>query len=237
VTVTRGVNDDEVGDIVQFGIDNIDTVRAINFQSATRFSGRFELDRKHGGYNLPGILKLIETQTGLSAETFRSEHLGHPLCNAMSLVFIVNGRLEPLFKYITRQDLINFLGEDSREKVLGLFRGKKDFFLRYLSNPSARRLIAKAAPIFGSNPFNVLRSKHILLFAKSFMERDALDPERINQCCYGIADTEGVFSFCAFNNLYRFPTRTHARGLEPFAWDNAARIDANSREHPIRRGY
>ncbi len=227
VTVTRGINDDEVGDIIRFGIDNIDTVRAINFQSATRFSGRFELDRKHGGYSLPGILQLIETQTGLSAETFRSEHLGHPLCNAMSLVFVVKGKLEPLFKYITRQDVINFFGEDSREKVLGLFRGKKEFFLRYLSNPSARKLIAKAAPIFGSNPFNVLRSKHIHLFAKSFMERDALDPERIDRCCYGIADTEGVFSFCAFNNGYRFPTRTQTRGSELYAWDNAGATEAN----------
>ena len=46
-----------------------------------------------------------------------------------------------------------------------------------------------------------------------FAERDALDPERVNRCCYGITDTEGVFSFCAFNNLYRFPTRTSARTI------------------------
>ena len=148
----------------------------------------------------------------MSVETFRSEHLGHPLCNAMSLVFVVNGKLEPLFKYINRQDMMDFLGSDSREKVLGIFRGKKEFFSMYLSKPSARKLIAKAAPIFGHNPLNVLFSKHILLFAKSFMERDTMDPERIDRCCYGIADTEGVFSFCAFNNLYRFPTRTQARG-------------------------
>jgi uncharacterized radical SAM superfamily Fe-S cluster-containing enzyme len=211
VAVTRGVNDDEVGDIVRFGIDNLDTVRAINFQSATRFTGRFDLDERHGGYSLPGLLRLIEAQTGLPADTFRSEHMGHPLCNAMSLVFVVNGKLEPLFKYISRDDMLEFLGEDSREKVLGLFGGKKEFFSCYLSNPGAWKLIAKAAPIFGYNPLNVLHSKHILLFTKSFMERDALDPERVNRCCYGITGAEGVFSFCAFNNLYRFPTRTQAR--------------------------
>lgn len=213
VAVTRGINDGEVGDIVRFGVDNIDTVRAINFQSATRFTGRFELDEQHGGYSLPGLLKLIEAQTGIPVDTFRSEHLGHPLCNAMSLVFDVGGKLEPLFKYISREDLLEFLGEDSHEKALGLFGGKREFFFRYLSNPAAWRLIAKAAPIFGHNPLNVLRSKHILIFAKSFMERDALDPERVNRCCYGITDTEGVFSFCAFNNLYRFPTRTSARTI------------------------
>lgn len=211
VAVTKGVNDNEVGDIVRFGVDNIDTVRAINFQSATRFTGRFELDDRHGGYSLPGLLKLIEAQTDLPATTFRSEHLSHPLCNAMSLVFVVDGKLEPLFKYIDRDDLVDFLGDERHDKVLGLFRGKQEFFSRYLCNLSAWKLIAKAAPIFQGNPLNVLRSKHLLLFAKSFMERDALDPERVRQCCYGITDQEGVFSFCAFNNVYRFPERLEAR--------------------------
>jgi tetraether lipid synthase len=211
VAVTRGVNDDELGDVVRFGVDNIDTVRAINFQSATRFTGRFALSDEHGGYSLPGILRLIETQTGLPAGTFRSEHMGHPLCNAMSFVFVVNGRLEPLFKYISRDDMLRFLGDDRREKVLALFAGKQSFVSCYLSNPGAWTLIAKAAPIFGYNPLNVLKTKHLLLFAKSFMERDALDPARIDRCCYGITDSDGVYSFCAFNNLYRFPGRTQAR--------------------------
>jgi uncharacterized radical SAM superfamily Fe-S cluster-containing enzyme len=204
VTVTRGINEGEIGDIVRFGIENIDVVRAINFQSATRFSGRFELDGKHGGYSLPELLNLIEQQTGVPADTFYSEHMGHPLCNAMSFVFLVNGKIEPLFKYISGKDVQSFLGRDGRDKVLGLFGGKTHFFTKYLSNPSAWKLIAKAAPIFGKFPLNVLHSKHILLFAKSFMERNSLDAERVKQCCYAITDTGGVFSFCAFNNLYRF---------------------------------
>lgn len=205
VAVTRGVNEDEVGDVVRFGIDNIDVVRAINFQSATRFSGRFELDGRYGGYSMPDLLKLIEVETGIPADTFRSEHLGHPLCNAMSLVFLVDGKLEPLFKYITREDLLAFMGVEVHQKVLASIAGKREFFFRYLANPAAWRLITKASPIFGSNPFNVLRTKNILLFAKSFMERHALDPERVGRCCYAITGQEGVFSFCAYNNLYRLP--------------------------------
>jgi uncharacterized radical SAM superfamily Fe-S cluster-containing enzyme len=211
VAVTRGINDDELGDIVRFGVEHIDTVRAINFQSATRFTGRFDLADVHGGYSLPELLGLLEAQTGLAADTFRSEHLGHPLCNAMSLVYVVDGRLEPLFKYVGREDVLAFLGDDRREKVLALFEGKRRFFLRYLCNPAAWGLVVKAAPIFGGNPLNVLRARHILLFAKSFMERDALDPERVDRCCYAITDAGGVYSFCAFNNLYRFPGRTGAR--------------------------
>ena len=212
VALTRGINDGEVGEIVRFGIENIDTVRAVSFQSSTRFTGRFDLSREYEGYSMPALLDLIEMHTGIAADTFRSEHVGHPSCNAMSYVFLVDGRVEPLFKYISAEDMLNFLGEDRREKVIGLYRGKKEFFHRYLSNPEAWKLIAKAAPIFGHNPLNVITSKHSLIFAKSFMERHALDPERIRQCCYAITDTMGVFSLCAFNNLYRFrqPTSRQA---------------------------
>jgi uncharacterized radical SAM superfamily Fe-S cluster-containing enzyme len=207
VAVARGVNDDELGDVVRFAVANLDTVRAVNFQSATRFRGRFTLDNARDGYTLPEILQRIEQQSGVPAASFRSEHMGHPLCNAMSFVFAVNGRLEPLFKYISRDDLLAFLGDDRRDTLLDLFAGKRAFFTRYLCKPEAWRLIAKAAPIFGYNPLNVLRTPHLLLFAKSFMERDGLDPERVHACAYGITDTAGVYSFCAFNNLYRFPDR------------------------------
>ncbi len=207
VALARGVNDGEVGDVVRFAIDNVDTITAVNFQSATRFDGRSELERERPGYSLREILALIEEQAGLPADTFVSGCIGHPDCNAASLVFDVNGRLEPLFKYVTRQDLVGLLGADPRRTILDLFRGKREFFRRHLANPRAWRLLAKAAPIFGKNPLNVLKSKHVLIFAKSFMEQCALDPERVAQCVYAIADGTGVYCFCAYNSLHRFRQR------------------------------
>ena len=208
VVVTRGINEGEIGDVVRYGVENIDVVRAINFQSAARFTGRFSLNDHYEGYGLQDLLKLIEAETGISADTFRSEHIGHPDCNAMSPVFVVNGKLEPLFKYISKEDSLAFFGNEPRNKILATFTGKKEFFFRHLFNPNAWKLIAKAAPIFGSNPYNMLRTDHLLIFAKSFMEIDTLDPQRIGQCCYAITGEKGVFSFCAYNNLHRFSNET-----------------------------
>jgi uncharacterized radical SAM superfamily Fe-S cluster-containing enzyme len=207
VTVVRGINDHEVGDIVKFCIDNIDTVRAVNFQSATRFTGRFEVAKQQEGYSLPELLNLIETQAGVPAHTFRSEHMGHPLCNTMSLVFVIKGKLKPLFKYINQKDLLEFLGDNPRERVLNLFKGKNAYIYYCLRKPNVWKLLIKVLPLFRYNPGNFLKSRHILLFAKSFIENDKMDPERVHQCCYGISDNKGVYSFCAFNNLYRFPDR------------------------------
>jgi uncharacterized radical SAM superfamily Fe-S cluster-containing enzyme len=205
LVITRGVNDREVREIVRFAIDNIDTVRAINFQSATRFAaGRFELPPQRRGYSLPELLELIETEAEIPSNSFLSEHLGHPLCNAMSYVFVVNGRLRPLFTPENRNDVFAFMGERRWEKILGLFSGERRFFLKHLLyNPDGLRLAAKVASGFAGGPLGILRTKHLLVFAKSFMERGSLDPQRVDQCCYAISDPDGVYSFCAFNNLYR----------------------------------
>ena len=204
VTVVRGVNHHEIGDIVRFAIEHIDTVRAVNFQSATRFKGRFSLDKRYGGYGLPDLIDLIASQSGMPADTFISDHLGHPSCNALSYLFLVRGKQMPLFKYIERKDIKNFLGDNGRDKIQDLFSGKKTFLLKHFSKPESWGFIRKAAPIFGTNPINLISADHLLIFAKSFMEKSELDPDRIKQCCYGISTPEGVFSFCAYNNLYRF---------------------------------
>ena len=206
VAVTRGVNDTEIGDIVRFGIENIDTVRAINFQSAARFTGRFEIDKKQAGYDIPGLTRLIEQQSDLPPGGFRTDILGHSNCNAMSLVYVIDGELRPLFKYLSRESLLKFLGRDKRRVILDLFMGKERFARTYWRDPKAWQVLIEAASIFGRNPNlqAILKSKHLLLFAKSFMEKNQLNPQRVNECNYGIATTDGVYSFCAYNNLYRF---------------------------------
>ena len=205
VAVVRGVNDGEIGDIVNFAIENIDTVRAVNFQSATRFSGRFIMDQKRPGYSVKELKQLICNQTGIAPEGFLSRELGHPECNAMSLVFVVDGKLKPLFQYLSRESIASFLGENKRSVILDLFMGKEKFGRKHLLNPKMWKLLQEGFGIFGQPPGlrSILDSKHILLFAKSFMERGAMDDERIDRCNYAIAEADEVYSFCAFNNIHR----------------------------------
>ncbi len=206
VAVTPGVNDQELGDTVRFGIDNIDTVRAINFQSATRFAGRYDLRSGERGYTLPQLIELIESQCGFEQGGFVADLFGHSRCNAMSLVYVVDGRLKPLFSYISEQTRRNFLGREPRQILLDLFQGKEYFCRKYLVSPRTWKFIAEAADIFGTKHRfqSLIKARHILLFAKSFMDRPSLDAERIDHCCYGIATENGVYSFCAYNNLHRF---------------------------------
>ena len=206
VAVTRHVNDHELGDIVRFGVDNIDTVRAINFQSASRFNGRFDIEDPGDGFALPELTHLIEQQAGIKPGGFRTDLLSHPHCNAMSLVYAVDDRLEPLFTYISEQSIEKFLGPDKRQTILDLFLGREKFYRKYLFHPKTWKVLLQASAIFGRTPnFQSLKkARHILLFAKSFMEKSSQDTDRLHHCCYGIAGTDGVYSFCAYNNFHRF---------------------------------
>ena len=206
IPVARGINDREIGDIIGYGIENIDTVRAINFQSAARFAGRYELGSGTSGYSLAELITLIERESGLPPGGFLTNVLGHSHCNAISLVYVIGDHLEPLFNHISRDKLMAFLGNDKRSKILDLFMGKEQFCRKYLVNPKIWHVLIEAAAIFGSSPNlkSILQARHLLLFAKSFMEKQTLDVTRVDQCCYGIATEEGVYSFCSYNNLHRF---------------------------------
>lgn len=214
VAVTRGINDHELGDIVRFGVSNIDIVRAINFQSATRFSGRFDTTVAGKGYTLSEIISGIESQADLKPGGFLKGLVGHEQCNGVSLLYLTRGRLEPLFSYLRSESIENFLLPDKRKTILDLFQGKEKFCRSYLLNPKTWKLLGEARTIFGNKPElqSILRPKHILIFAKSFMEKSNFCNKRLEQCCYGIATSRGVYSFCAYNNFHRFSSLTQGSG-------------------------
>ena len=63
-TVVRGVNDDEIGKIIDFAVENRDVVRGVNFQPVS-ITGRIDQDaRKKMRITIPDVIKLIEEQTG-----------------------------------------------------------------------------------------------------------------------------------------------------------------------------
>jgi uncharacterized radical SAM superfamily Fe-S cluster-containing enzyme len=65
-TIARGVNDDQVGNIVQMGLDYLDVVNGISFQPVA-FTGRISLDeRMKQRYTQSDIAYDIAEQTGLT---------------------------------------------------------------------------------------------------------------------------------------------------------------------------
>jgi uncharacterized radical SAM superfamily Fe-S cluster-containing enzyme len=144
-TVIKGVNTDELGDIVRFAAKNIDIVRSVNFQpvSLTGFMKRFEREKYR--ITIPEVAKLIEEQTdgeitredwfpvnasaifsrfieGFSGE-FKFEMSNHPICGVGIYVYVDRSgdrlKLIPITRFIDIEGLLEYL----REKWIDLVTG------------------------------------------------------------------------------------------------------------------
>ena len=63
-TVANGLNDDQLGDIVNFALDNRDVIKCVNFQPVS-ISGRIDYEaREEMRITIPDVIRLIEEQTG-----------------------------------------------------------------------------------------------------------------------------------------------------------------------------
>lgn len=63
-TVVRGLNDDQVGKIVEFAVENSDVIRCVNFQPVS-ITGRIDYEaRKEMRITIPDVIHLLEEQTG-----------------------------------------------------------------------------------------------------------------------------------------------------------------------------
>ena len=87
-TVVRNINDDEVGKIVDFALDNLDVVRAVNFQPVS-FAGRIkETERLEGRYTVADLIKDLAKQTDyIEKDDFFSIPVGALFSEMVSQIF------------------------------------------------------------------------------------------------------------------------------------------------------
>lgn len=127
-TIVKTINDDQVGDILNYAVENHDVIRGVNFQPVA-FTGRIEQEeRERQRYTLSDLAKGLEEQTGyLSRYDFypvpfvtpisqlisvikgepKMAFTSHPHCGlATYLVIGENGEVTPITKYIDVEGLM-----------------------------------------------------------------------------------------------------------------------------------
>ncbi len=132
-TLAKGVNDHQVGDIIRFAADNIDTVKGINFQPIS-FAGRInKKDMIKKRITLPDLIDLIEEQTGgtIASDDFypvpfivpishfvnanenipNVEFTVHPHCGIGTYLYIENGKIIPITHFIDVEGLVEHVQE------------------------------------------------------------------------------------------------------------------------------
>ena len=145
-TLIKGINDQQVGDIIKFAVNNLDIIRGVNFQPVS-FAGRTPADEvEEQRVTIPDFEKLVEEQTEskIKIEDFYpassvvpiSEFVSaiegkdqvtftcHPHCGAATYIFIDDNEIIPVTQFIDVDKLFGLLTKSAEDIEKGGLTGK-----------------------------------------------------------------------------------------------------------------
>jgi len=228
-TVVKGVNDDQLGDIIKFAAKNFDIVRGINFQPVS-ITGRINYEeRKRMRITIPECIKLVEEQTDgqIKASDFYPvpvvvpisravgalkgkryvEFTCHEHCGMATFVFVENGKLVPITHYVDVDRFIETMNEVYEEAKEGSKTKAKLEMLnavRYTKFGLLSQLVGSVLKEGTYKALGKLMRKMIMIGMMHFMDPYNFDLERVERCCIHYAVPDGrLIPFCMMNTIHR----------------------------------
>lgn len=237
-TVSKGDNDDELGALLELGLQ-LDQVSSIVIQPMAHTGDGG--DRYHGnpaGHRLtmPEVHQLIEQQTGwFKRDYFHPVPCSHPSCYTATYLFRMDdGRYVPLPEFVNIRQYLDAMAnravirsDDALERMIldsitSLWSATKvgedsqvilDSLKGFLKQTFNSKNPLSAADIERRTE---ARSKAVFIHA--FMDAWDLDVARLKKCCTHYVMPDGrLMPGCSYNNLYRhkderfFPPGEEAR--------------------------
>ncbi len=136
-TLIRSVNLHEAGNIINFALNNIDIVRAVNFQPVSLVGRMPVRERERQRVTIAGAITAIEEQTSgvISKNDFfpipcvfpitkfveawsgspQYDLSSHFACGAATYLFLDGDRVVPITRFVDVEGLFGFLGEKAEE--------------------------------------------------------------------------------------------------------------------------
>lgn len=194
MTLSGGVNEDEVGGVIDLGLAH-ENIKVIALQPAT-YSGRYELPPDPATrLTLSDIVKAVVSQAGarVREQDFVPIPCSHPNCGWITLFLRRFGMVHNVVRYVDLPkviDAVSYKTQLSTDELRGAISAQDGFSLKRAVQSLGKRLI---------------RSHDMFTIAiKPFMDRFTYDQDRVASCCHHLMDTHGVpTSFCEYNALLR----------------------------------
>ncbi len=227
MTLTKGINDHEVGDFVQLAVDTPE-LKNVVIQPAM-YSGRYDNPRLQKRLTLADTVELICEQFGVfSADDFMPIPCSDPNCFGMAVALRTASGLIPVSRYFPRYenwgsdeardlieaftDTINGPGAFSEAIRWASSNGHIGEALEALEDTQVNELLDALADAQSGG--NGVWDKLLTISIKPFMDAYTYDQDRIDQCCVHILDKEGnPVSFCEFNAINRPQMTANPNGL------------------------
>lgn len=217
MTLTRGINDHEVGDFVRLAVNN-PTLKNVVIQPAM-YSGRYDNPRRQDRITLADTVSLVCDQfSEFSPQDFVPIPCSDPNCFGMAVAFRTGNGLLPLSRYFPRYES---WGSEEAQALIGVFSDtingpqalseairwvtsdeRIEELLQDLDDAGVDRLLDALVTIQsgGDNLWDQL----LTISIKPFMDAWTYDQDRVDQCCIHILDRGGnPVSLCEFNAINR----------------------------------
>jgi uncharacterized radical SAM superfamily Fe-S cluster-containing enzyme len=231
-TLVRGVNHEQVGDIIRFAVENNDIIRCVNFQPVS-ITGRIDYEkRQEMRITIPDLMQLAEEQTdGLIKRSdwfpvpfvvplarALGEYSGkpavefstHPACGMATFIVIEDdGSFVPITKYVEVEKFLGSLEKMSKDFEKGKrWRGKMRGLISAMRFFKKRGLLFNLANSFLRNKdyssLSEFMKRIIMIGSMHFQDPYNLDLERLERCSIHYAVPDGrIVPFCSMNTLHR----------------------------------
>ncbi len=235
VTLVKGVNDRQIGDIIRFAVENFDVVRCINVQPVSLCGRLPEEEREKMRITIPDFMRLCEEQTGgevtvgdfypvpaavpiaraIGALKNKNyiEFTAHPHCGMATYLFVEEGKIKPITHYGDVARFIKTMEKVHEEAQQGHTTRAKMRLLGALRHIKLGMLRKYLLPLLKSGSYEALgdlQRKTILLSSMHFMDPYNFDLDRVQSCCIHYAVPDGrIIPFCTMNSIHRAAVEEH----------------------------
>ena len=187
-TVVKGVNDQNLGEIVSLARDLSPAVRGVHFQPVSWFGRYPHAPSGEDRYTLDQLMTDISDQIGIPIESFMPSRCDHPLCGFhASFLIAPEGELKPLSS-ITHSSHSRGCARDNREYVARHWRRAPEE-----AQPSKEFSEEMDFDTF----LYRLRHHSLTLSAMAFQDAMNLNIERLHRCSLHVYDHGIIKPFCA----------------------------------------
>lgn len=221
--IERGVNEHELGRIVDFAISH-PAVRGINFQPAFH-AGRHPTHDPMQRITIPDILRLVEEQTGgrFVVSDFIPVPCCFPTCNAVTYAFVDGDTVTPLPRIVNVYEYLDYITNrvvpDFSVEIRGALEGLWSSSSVAGSQKSLDQLSlsCQACGLPDAVTVGDIAEHMLMIMAQDFMDPWTFNQKNLMKCCKEFLLPGGKqIPFCAYNTVgYREQARAQLEALEP----------------------
>lgn len=221
--VERGVNEHEVGRIVDFAIAH-PAVRGVNFQPAFH-AGRHLRHDPMRRLTIPDILQLIAAQTAgrFVVSDFIPVPCCFPTCNSVTYAFVDGDRVVPLPRLVNVYEYLDYLTNRAVPDFSLEIRGAVEGLWSSSSVAGSQKsvdeltLSCQACGLPDAVTVGDLAKHMLMIMVQDFMDPWTFNQKHLMKCCKEFLLPGGKqVPFCAYNTVgYREQARAQLEAMEP----------------------